>query len=355
MILSNSLFNRDGARHGFARVLSRMAVWRPVLAWLPVAVCLLAGHAGARTLTVGADQELTNPSAAAREAESGDTVNIEPGTYYDCAVWNQNHLTIAGTGPGVVITDTTCQGKAIFIVTGNEVTIRDLTLARARVPDGNGAGIRLEGDGLNLERVRFQNDQVGLLSGGDSENPIHVTDCVFEGGGRGGDRPLYAVMVGESHVLHIEHSSFTAVMGGQVSTSALRTELVGNHIGDGSGDNPAVAVLATGGSLVMEDNVLTIGPNAPRLGGAVLATGEGTLALRRNVLENKTGQSLALLLNWTGTAPVGEGNRTGPGDAVESSSGVWWHRASGFAHGLKDGVHDFLGGVKSSLKALVGR
>jgi hypothetical protein len=324
--------------------------------WLLVLACtVLAGHAGARTLIVGSDQEFPNPSAAAAEAQSGDTVQIQPGEYYDCAVWKQNHLVIAGTGPGVVITDTTCLGKAMFVVTGNEVTIRDLTLARARVPDGNGAGIRLEGDGLTLERVRFQNDQVGLLSGGDSENPIQVTECTFEGGGRGGDRPLFAVMVGASHVLRIERSSFNAVMGGQVSTSALRTELVGNKIGDGSGDNPAVAVLASGGSLVMEDNVLTIGPNAPRLGGAVLATGEGTLVLRRNQMENKTGESLAMLLNWTGTDPVGEGNKVGPGDEVLSSSGIWRHRASGLAHGIKDGVHDFLSGVKGSLKALVGR
>jgi hypothetical protein len=316
---------------------------------------LLAGHAGASTLTVGADQELATPSAAAREARDGDTVQIEPGEYYDCAVWNQNHLVITGTGPGVVITDTTCLGKAMFVVTGNDVTIKDLTLARARVPDGNGAGIRLEGDGLTLERVRFQNDQVGLLAGGDGANPIRITDSIFEGGGRGGERPLFAVMVGQARLLRIEGSTFTSVMGGQISTSALRTELAGDHIGGGSGDDPAVAVLATGGSLIMEDNVLTIGPNAPRLGGAVLATGDGTLALRRNQLENKTGRELALLLNWTSGEPVGEGNKVGPGDEVLSSSGLWRHRASGAWHGMKDGVHGFLSGVKGTLRALVGR
>ena len=74
MILSNSVFNRDRAWHARGRAPHRTAVWLPLAAWL-----LLLGHAGARTLTVGADQELTNPSAAAREAESGDTVNIEPG------------------------------------------------------------------------------------------------------------------------------------------------------------------------------------------------------------------------------------------------------------------------------------
>jgi hypothetical protein len=316
---------------------------------------LLAGHAAASTLTVGADQKLTTPSAAASEARDGDTVQIEPGAYYDCADWNQNHLIITGTGPGVVITDTTCQGKAIFVVTGNNVTIRDLTLARARVPDGNGAGIRLEGDGLTLERVRFQNNQVGLLSGVDGMNPIRITDSTFEGGGRGGDRPLFAVMIGQARLLRIENSTFTGVMGGQISTSALRTELSGNHISDGSGDDPSVAVLASGGSLIMEDNIITIGPNAPRVGGAVLATGDGTLALRRNRLENKTGEGLALLLNWTSGEPVGEGNKAGPGDEVLSSSGLWRHRASDAWHDLKDDVRGLLGGVKGNLKALVGR
>ncbi len=358
MIRPNSVFDRDragGFRAPFCPP-DAQAELGGMARWLTLSVILLvAVQASAATLTVGKDQELPTPSAAAQQAQSGDTVEIEPGTYYDCAVWKQNHLIIAGAAPGVVITDTACEGKALFVITGNEVTIRDLTLARARVPDGNGAGIRLEGDGLTLQRVKFENDQVGLLAGADSENPIAVTDCVFQGGGRGGDRPMFAVMVGASHVLRIEGSTFTGGMGGQVSTSALRTELSGNHIGDGSGDDPAVAVLATGGSLVMEDNVFTIGPNAPRLGGAVLATGDGTLALRRNQLENKTGHELALLLNWTGTAPFGEGNKTAPGDEVESSSGIWWHRASGLYHGMNDDLRGVLGGVKSSLKALIGR
>ena len=90
---------------------------------------------------------------------------IEAGEYYDCAIWTASDLTIIGADPNVTITDTTCQGKALFVVRGDRSTVRNLTLARARVPDGNGAGIRLEGQGLTLERVRFVNNQVGLLAG----------------------------------------------------------------------------------------------------------------------------------------------------------------------------------------------
>jgi hypothetical protein len=311
----------------------------------------------ARVLEVGEGKEFTMPSMAAAVANAGDRVEIQPGQYYDCSVWKARELEITGMGPAgsVVITDTMCQGKGLFVVTGDDVTIRDLTLARARVPDENGAGVRLEGDGLTLERVRFVNDQVGLLSGGAGERTILVSDCSFEGGGRGGEHPMFAVSVGEARVLRIEGSTFKEVRGGQISTAALRTELINDRISTGTGDDPAVAVLATGGSLVMEDNIFSIGPNAPRLGGAVLAMGQGTLALRRNQLENGTGHSLALLINWTGGEPVGEGNQAGPGDEVLSSGGIWRHRAAAAWHGMKDGVHGFLSAIKSDLKALIGR
>ena len=48
----------------------------------------------------------------------------------------------AVVGAKVVITDKACQGKALFVTVGEGITVRNLTLTRARVPDGNGAGIR---------------------------------------------------------------------------------------------------------------------------------------------------------------------------------------------------------------------
>ena len=43
------------------------------------------------------------------------------------------------------MTDTTCQGKAILVIDGNNVTVRNLTLLRARVPTGTGPGFALKG------------------------------------------------------------------------------------------------------------------------------------------------------------------------------------------------------------------
>ena len=62
---------------------------------------------------------------------------------------------IEGTGPDVVITDKTCDGMELFVIWGNNTTVRNLTLTRSRVPDMNGAGIRLVKGSLTVENVKF--------------------------------------------------------------------------------------------------------------------------------------------------------------------------------------------------------
>ena len=87
---------------------------------------------------VGPGAAFRLPSAAAA-APPGDTIRILPGTYYDCAVWQGDDLTIKGSGEATRITDRICQGKAIFVVTGRNVRIRNLAVVRARHLDGHGA------------------------------------------------------------------------------------------------------------------------------------------------------------------------------------------------------------------------
>ena len=74
-------------------------------AWLALPALLAGAPAGARTLTAGPGQEFPGPAAAIRAAADGDTVLIEPGEYYECAVTDRSHLTIEGHGDGVVLTD----------------------------------------------------------------------------------------------------------------------------------------------------------------------------------------------------------------------------------------------------------
>ncbi|MBC7801642.1 MAG: hypothetical protein H7Z10_13555, partial [Gemmatimonadaceae bacterium] len=297
--------------------------------------------AAARTIGVGPGQEFDRPSRAIAAAQPGDTVSIQPGTYYDCAVWATDDLVVEGAGPGAVLSDKVCEGKALLVIRGSGAVIRNLTLTRARVADNNGAGIRLEGESIVLERVQFLDNQVGLLSSMGASGDIVVRGCRFDGGGIGGDQPSVALSVGAVALLRVEQSVFTGVRGTQVGTAALATELVGNQIA-----TSRLAVSAAGASLLMEDNVLDLTPNAEGRQAAVLANGDARAVLRRNRLVNQTGRPAVLLLDWTTETPVLADNIIGPGDREVTSEGVWRHRSATAFRAAKDGVRSLLGAVK---------
>lgn len=316
--------------------------------WLGLAGVLAATPAVARTLTVGEGQAYPGLQAAVAAAQDGDTVLLDPGEYFECVVAFQRGLTIAGSAPGVVITDKVCEGKALLVLRNGGATIRNLTLARARVPDGNGAGIRLEGPGLVLEGVTFDNDQVGILAGSVGGD-VRITDCRFERGGVDGERPFYAVLVNEVQSLRIERSRFTGVKGGQISTQAEKTELIGNQIQTGAGETPDVAVLSMQGVLLMQDNTIEVGPKPPNRDAAVAVWAPGAAILRNNRLINHTGERLTLLLDWSNHDPVLSGNQIGSGDREVSSRGIWRHRFGGTYRSTKATLRSYAGRFKRFL------
>jgi hypothetical protein len=178
----------------------------------------------ARTLEVGPGKAYAQPSGAAAAARAGDRVVIARGEYFDCAVWPQSNLVIEGdAGGGTVITDQTCQGKALFVIPGNDVTVRNLTLTRARVPDGNGAGIRAEGRNLLVEHVRFVNNQDGLMAIDQPQSTVRVEHCVFEANGvPGEERPTAALIAGQVDRLVVYGTRFEPGRGGAVVRSSAR-------------------------------------------------------------------------------------------------------------------------------------
>mgnify|MGYP001098921181 CR=1 FL=1 len=264
--------------------------------------------ADAATLMVGAGQQYKQPSDAARAAHAGDTVKIAPGTYFDCAVWTQNHLTIEGTASGVVLTDKACQGKALFVVHADDVIIRNITFQRARVPDGNGAGIRAEGINLTIENDKFLNNEEGILAGNNPTSSIIIRDSVFEHNGACRHGCAHGVYVGNIALLRIENSRFfDTQVSHHIKSRAARTELVGNHIEDGPDGTASYEVdIPNGGALVMTGNVIEKGPNAENHSAAVMIGEEGVsqptpeLIFKDNVFTND-GHPTAFVRNITAT------------------------------------------------------
>ena len=271
----------------------------------------------AAVLEVGASHELKVPSAAARVAHDGDTVEIEPGEYFDCAVWAANRLTIVGKGSGVVITDKTCEGKALFITRGNDITVRNITFTRARVPDGNGAGIRVEGRNLTVEHSRFVNNEDGMLSGNSPQSEIRVSDSEFLQNGKCvGNDCAHGIYIGQVALLRIERSKFFETKDGHhVKSRALRTELVGNNIADGpNGTSSYLVDIPNGGSFVMENNTLEKGPNCSNHTAAVMIGEEGIsqptkeLVIKNNKFTNDLPSSTIFVKNMTATEAQLSGN-----------------------------------------------
>lgn len=330
-----------------------------VRSWAIFATALLVLRpANAETLRVGPDQAFQIPSAAARSAHDGDRVEIAAGTYFDCAIWTANNLVIEGIGEGAVMTDKPCEGKASFIVRGNGMTIRNMSFTRIRVPDRNGAGIRIEGVGLTVEHSRFINNQVGLLVQDAPTDVVRVEDCDFFANGLSDSAYGTAdLLVGRVALLRVAGSRVSDGRGGAVlSSAAFRTELAGNRIKTGGTMAPSYALGAlTGGELLMDDNVLTLGATGAPRQAAVLAAQDGwmptgALVLRRTQLINETGAPAVLLRNWGNATPVLAANIVQAGDTEMTSDGALLHQAKQATHQVLAWLHQ----LRTAVRHLAG-
>ncbi len=228
------------------------------------------------TMQVGAGHEFRLPSRAIAEAGSGDTVLIQPGVYTDCARIRASHVTIAGAGPGVVLTGKTCNGKAILVIDGNDVTIRNLTLQNATVADQNGAGIRAEGGSLTVDNVRFLDSQMGILIASKPRMTVRVINSDFERNGACGPAHHewcgHAVYAGHIAELDVSNSRFfDQYLGHHIKSRALKTVVQSNTIMDGPDGTASYEVdIPQGGTLIMQNNTLQKGPKADNWTAAVI-------------------------------------------------------------------------------------
>jgi hypothetical protein len=291
-------------------------------------LALLPSLAAADTLRVGKGFGYETPSAAIAAADDGDTVQIAPGTYTDCAVVFAHRLTIEGMGTPdqVVLTDKMCNDKALLVIDGDNATIRNLTLQRAHVRDGNGAGIRAEAFNLTVDRVRFINNQDGILAGDMPGSTILVENSLFFLNGVCLDYCAHAIYVGRIGLLRVQHTRFVATIDGHdIKSRAARAEVLQNDISDGpTGTSSYLIEAPNGGALVVRGNMLEKGPRTSNATAAIEIGAEGVkqktteITVDDNIFTNDTGGRTALLYNATSTEAHLHGNRLiGPVDPVK--------------------------------------
>src|SRR5262249_20872223 len=130
-----------------------------------LAVAFAAIPADARpplVLKVGKGKQFARPSQAAAAAKEGAIVEIDAGIYEkDVAGWSANNPALRGMGGRAHLKSggEAADRKAIWVLQGSNVTVENIEFSGCEVSDGNGAGIRHEGDKLTVRNCFFHDNE----------------------------------------------------------------------------------------------------------------------------------------------------------------------------------------------------
>ncbi len=175
------------------------------------------------------------------------------GTFHDCASQHGGEISFKAVEPGHTILDgQICDGKAALVLHGRAAHIDGIIFQNMRVPDGNGAGIRLETGNLTVVNSWFRDSEEGILSADDPTSSVMIDHSTFSGLGRC-DRGLscaHSVYVGNFASVTVTHTRFERGMGGHYFKSrAARNVVADNSFDDSAGHTTNYMVDLCAGSV----------------------------------------------------------------------------------------------------------
>ncbi len=219
-------------------------------------------RAALNVLHVGPGRDVRTLRRAAEVARDGDVVEIDAGEYKaDPAVWTQKDLTIRGVGarPKLAADGTVAEGKAIFVVRGDNVTLENLAFSGARVADRNGAGVRLERGRMKVIGCTFEDNENGILTSNDAGIELRVVNSTFlnNGAGDGMSHHLYA---GTIEIVEVTGSYFGPARKGHLLKSRAKvTNVYYNRLTGEGGTSSYEMDLPNGGNLRAIGNLVQQG------------------------------------------------------------------------------------------------
>jgi len=276
--------------------------------------------------TVGEHGYATLAEAVAAIGSGDGTILIAPGTYRQCAVQTAGAIAYRAATPGSVTFDgAICEGKAALVLRGRAASIEGLIFQNLRVPDGNGAGIRLEHGDLSIADSLFRASEEGILAGDDPEGTIAIDRTTFSRLGRC-DRGLscaHSLYVGHYGRLIVTRSRFEAGNGGHyLKTRSARVEIADNSFDDSHGHLTNYMIdLSNGATGTISGNIMVQGRDKENHSAFITVAPEGRerssagLAVRGNSASLAPGLSWSttFLANWTDDRILLTGNRIASG------------------------------------------
>jgi hypothetical protein len=256
------------------------------------------------------------------------TIQIAPGTYRQCAVQEAGEVAYVAREPGtVVLGGAACEEKAALVLRGRGARVEGLTFQNIRVPDANGAGIRLEQGNLVVRESLFRDSESGILAGNDGGGAILVERSTFSGLGRC-DRDLdcaHSIYIGAYGSLVVRASRFERGRGGHyVKSRAARIEVGGSSFDDSAGHLTNYMIdLPNGATGLIAGNTFVQGRDKENWSAFITVAAEGVanssagLTVRNNEASIAPGprRASAFVADFTGEAIGIEGNKLAPGIA----------------------------------------
>jgi hypothetical protein len=214
-------------------------------------------------------------------AADGATVTLPPGRYTDCARIVQPRLTLVAERKGTAIFDGgACDGKATLVATGAELTLDGLAFRNVRVPDGNGAGVRLEQGALIVRNSIFYNSENAILTIAEGETTLDIADSLFVRLGRC-DGILacgHSIYAGKIARVRLHNNIFRFGAGGHFAKLRARDiEVTGNEFDGRRGKAGFHIDLPNGSSGLIDNNRFHIGKNSGNRRAVISIAAEGRL------------------------------------------------------------------------------
>lgn len=268
----------------------------------------------AASMVVGPQEKITSISEAAKLAKDGEVVEIRAGDYRgQPAVWTQSNLTIRGSDkrPVMLADGKSAEGKAIWVVRGDNVRIENIEFRGARVGEFNGAGIRFERGQLVVHRCAFFDNEMGILTGNLPDMTLIVSDSEFGAAPETAGDLHHLLYVGAIGRFELTGSRFErGYLGHLVKSRARENHVRYNFLVDGDNGSASYELeFPNGGVAYVVGNV--IGQSAKTTNPAIVSYGaegarwsDNALYLAHNTLINDypSGDFLKL---WTDKFPAG--------------------------------------------------
>lgn len=305
---------------------------RPLLPLLALPLLLapmpLPAQSGAAPYVVAETGQGFGQLQAAVDAigDGSGTIRVASGFHRDCAVQTAGRVAFVAAEPGRAIFDGgVCEGKAALVLRGAGARVEGIVFQNMRVPDGNGAGIRLEQSDLSIVDSLFRNSEQGILTADDPRATLSIDRSTFSRLGRC-DRGLscaHSVYTGVYGRVIVTRTRFEKGSGGHyLKSRAVAVDVRDNSFDDTQGSATNYMIdLPLGATGRIANNLFVQGRDKENHSALIAVAAEGRdhssrgLAIENNraSLPQGIGRTSTFVADWSGDPLAIGANELGAG------------------------------------------